>query len=229
MITTASGISLSSFAYSETSVICRIYTCEFGLNSFLIKGAKTPGNKKKLAALRPFQPVEVSHYRGKSELHLIKDIRIDNPLHQISSNPEKTCIALFLAELIQKSVVENVIDQRLFEFMLSSVRWLELSERYLNFHLQFMVQLSRYLGFFPRMGESIYTQQTGEVLIRDNTAISLVLSKLIENPSYSNDAFNITNQQRRELLRAMISYFSVNLEKPLDIKSLLVLETVFSD
>ncbi len=229
MITTASGISLSSFPYSDTSVICRIYTREFGLNAFLLKGAKTPGNKKKLAALRPFQPVEVTHYRGKSELHLIKDIRIDNPLHQVASNPEKTCIALFLSELIQKSIVENVVDLRLFEFMLSSVRWLEHSDSYLNFHIQFLFQFSRYLGFFPRSGESIYSQESGEIAIRNTSGISSALAALIADPSYANETLGISTDQRRELLRAMITFFSVNLEKSLDIKSLLVLETVFSD
>ncbi|MES2628019.1 MAG: DNA repair protein RecO [Bacteroidota bacterium] len=230
MIEGVSAIVLSSFPYSESSVISKCFTREYGLNSFVLKGAKSPGNKHKLAVLRSFQPVEVVHYRGRSDLHLIKEIRIDYPLHSIATNPEKTCIALFLSELLYKTLNDNVRDEPLFDFVLSSVKWLEHTDDYLNFHLRFMMQLSRYLGFYPGTTESFDRSYFGELdLGESRQEVNLLLNELIRQPEYAVNTMKITNNQRRELLRAMVAFYGIQLEKFLDIKSLPVLESIFSD
>ncbi len=233
MIISSSGIVLASFPYSESSVISKIFTSDHGLNTFIIKGAKSPRNKQKLAALRPLQSVEVVHYRGRSDLYLVKELRIDYPLYGISSSAEKTCIALFIAELLSKSLAENVVDQALFAFVESSIKWLEHTENHLNFHLQFLLQLSRYMGFYPKTANSFQDLLFGEMqlsAVRDSRQeLTEVLNLLIAHPEYTAEQPKISNQQRRELLQTMVSFYSLHLEKPLDIKSLPVLESVFSD
>lgn len=233
MIVSSKGIVLASFPYSESSVICKVYTRDHGINSFLLKGARTAKSKQKLAAMRSLQPIEVVHYRGRSDLYLVKEIRISEPLHSIASSAEKTCIALFLSELLVKCLHEEVADDQLYDFLHSSVSWLDLSDEYLNFHLQFMLQLSRYLGFYPKTVESFYSSSFGELQIAGSGAshreVQTILNELIERPEYNAPRLAITNEQRRTLLAAAVRFYGFMLEKHLEIKSLPVLESIFSD
>lgn len=233
MLTSSVGIVLASFPYSDSSVICKIYTRDYGLNSFLIKGAKSPKNKHRLAALRPFQPVEVVHYRGRSELYLVKEMRIEYPLHAIAASSEKTCIALFISEVFYKSLSENATDLRLYDFIRASIEWLELTKNYLNFHLQFLLQLSRYLGFYPKVGQNFNEDLFGELELgniqHDRKELFTLLSTLITHPEYNSAELPISNIHRRQLLHALVNFYTLHLDKNLEIKSLPVLESVFSN
>lgn len=223
MIAQTPGIVLASFPYSESSVIAKVYTRDFGLNSFLIKGARSPRGKQKLAAIRHLNLIDVNHYRGKSELFLVKDIRIGTPLLRINSSREKSCICLFLSEMLYRCLNENTRDEELFLFLTSSIQWLEYSENFVNFHLCFLVQLSRYLGFLPKSKEDF-----------SNLGVELspyqdFVDQLISHPDYISERLRISNEGRRSLLQAMINYFGFHLDQNLNIKSKAILEIVFED
>jgi len=222
MISSCQGIVISSIPYSENSLICKIYTRPYGLNSFLIKGAKT-SKARKSGLLRPLQPIEITHYRSaKSSLHLVKELAAIFPLVDVSASPEKTCISLFIAEVIHKTLSENMEDERLFEFLLHSVRFLELSkDHYVNFHLQFLLQYFRNCGFFPDLNE-IKTSNPP----RQAIPVSSFLEQIIENPLYNN-IVNGTNQERKHALHWLIAFLMSQYDHTFEIKSLPVLESVF--
>ncbi len=225
MIVTCPAIVLSSIPYSETSVICRAFTREYGLNSFLLKGAKTGRNKSKSALLRPLQVIDITHYRtNKSSLHLIKEITCNPPFIDLYSNPEKTCISLFLAELIGKTIPDQLEDQGLFDFLSDSVHYLDLSsQQYVNFHLQFIVQYFKSLGLFPTEHEVTSAVSTLGWLPSQQS----LLVALLENPSYS-QVLLATNIDRKLVLRGLLSFLENQLGNPVELKSLLVLESVFA-
>ena len=222
MISTCSGIVISSIPYSESSVICKVFTGPFGTNSFLIKGAKS-AKSKKTGLLRPLQPIEITHYRSASTgLYLVKDISASFPLVDISSSPEKTCICLFLAEIISKTLSENLADEALYEFFADSVKFLEFSkENYVNFHLQFLLQYYRKLGFYPSLQE-----------LNDQGSFNRLdpqfefLRAIISSPLYDNRVSG-TNQDRKAALHWLLQFLKNQLGNVIEIKSLPVLESVF--
>lgn len=223
MISTCPGIVISSIPYSESSLICKIYTQPFGLNSFLLKGAKTGSGRKKAGLLRPLQLIEITHYRStKSGLHLVKDISTGFPLTDISTNVEKTCISLFVAEILGKTLSENVVDPQLFEFISDSVRFLELTKSgYVSFHLKFLLQYFQFCGFFPSLQELLNN------MIPDPGNPNRLMTELIKNPLYDNNFFG-DNNERKAALILLLQFLRSQMGGTLEIKSLPVLEAVFN-
>src|ERR1043165_5441661 len=81
----------------------------------------------------------------------------------------KNCIALFIQELLHKVLKEQEADEDLFDFLKNSLMILDLKkENYFNFHLCFMLQLSRYLGFYP---QGKYSDSTSVFDLQEGTFI----------------------------------------------------------
>ena len=51
MIESTKGIALHYYKYSENSVIAKIFTEKFGLQSYIIKGIRNKNSKQKLSIL----------------------------------------------------------------------------------------------------------------------------------------------------------------------------------
>ncbi len=228
MIVRSSGVLLASTPYSETSLILKVYTEEFGLNSFLFKGARSKKNKRQQPLFRPFSIVEVVHYRGKSELHLVKEFSIEHPLHHTAASPEKGCISLFLSEFLFRILDPDIPDRSVYQHIYQSIKILDLSDNFINFHLQFLLGLTGYLGIYPSSSDllkcTINYQGMTQILTETSAA-----KKLLDHPDYSSQALELNNDDRKTVLKQLINYYAQYLNRPLEIRSLAVLETVFND
>nr|MBC8458136.1 DNA repair protein RecO [Deltaproteobacteria bacterium] len=97
------GIVLHSVKYSESSLIVKVYTEIFGLQSYLLKGIRSQKAKTKPALFQSLSLLDmVVYHKEKSSLHPVKEVRLAAPTHSISSDIRKSSIALFLAELIYR-------------------------------------------------------------------------------------------------------------------------------
>lgn len=145
------GIVLHHLRYSETSVIARIYTEKFGLQSYLIRGVRSPKAKIKLGLLEHLSLLEmVVYYREGRGLQNIKELRPAHAFKSMHTDIRKSSQALFINEVIFKSVKEEECNAELFKFLFSTVLELDRSDSFSPiFHLAFMANLARYLGFAP--------------------------------------------------------------------------------
>ncbi|MDR1585177.1 MAG: DNA repair protein RecO, partial [Prevotellaceae bacterium] len=146
-----SGIVLHNIKYSDSTSIVTIYTRRFGRAVYMVYGR---GKKKSLcrpAFLQPLTLVEldVAHF-PRREVQQIKDIRIATQLNNIPVNPVKNALALFLSEILFRTLIRADSDEQLFEFIEQATLSLNGCENSLaNFHLVFLLKLTRYLGFEP--------------------------------------------------------------------------------
>lgn len=146
-----SGIILRTIRYSDKSSIATIYTREYGRISYMVYGLSGKKSNGKAAFSFPLSIIEVnaSFHPGK-EIQQLKDIRIEYPFTGITCDPVKNAIALFLAELLMKTLRQPDPDPDLFDFLEHSIRQLDrMTEGVADFHLVFMTRLTRYLGFEP--------------------------------------------------------------------------------
>lgn len=152
MILDTKGIVLHAIKYSETSLIVHIYTEAFGLQSYLIKGVRQPNSRFRSGLFQPLTLLDmVVYHQEKSSLRQAKELKIAEPCYSITADIRKSSIALFLAELIYRSIKEEETNPALFSFIWHSILLLDASEKGLSgFHLLFTIKLSRYLGFFPQ-------------------------------------------------------------------------------
>lgn len=242
MLHTTSGIIIHTTKYSDTSLIAKIYTRKFGLQSYMINGVRSKKSNKKAQLFQPLALVDLvvtnSH---KQKLERVSEI---SPLHPYSNIPFdilKSSLVIFLNEILYKSLKEEHADEDIFDFIKNSLLVLDLmDENCANFHLLFMIKLSRYLGFYPEgkyMDEAtLFDLEAGKfvnALPIHPYYLSAKLSKLlyaILQSGYENTAdLKINNADRKELLKAMVLFYQLHISSFKEIKSQAVLEEIIAE
>lgn len=151
MLKKTRGIVFRNMKYSESSVICDIYTEELGLQSYIISGVRSKKAKTKASLLQVMTLLDLVVYNKKnSTLNRTKEVKSAVIFRSIPFNIIKSSIGLFMVELARKTIREAEANPPLFEFLFNSFVLLdEIEEGMANFHLFFIVRLTSYLGFEP--------------------------------------------------------------------------------
>ncbi len=162
------GIVFHTTEYSETSVVVKMYTELFGFQSY--HREQCPKKKCQDSLLRlPITQLWLKWSfttKNVSGLQRISEIRPSPTLRTVPFDVLKSSMALFLNEVLYKSIREEEANAQLFDFLFHSIQWLDVHEpANSDFHLLFLLQLSKYLGFFPTDNYS------------RNTALSLISRK----------------------------------------------------
>ena len=150
---TIQGIVLQSIRYGDTSLIVKVFTRNFGLRSYMVKGAFNR-NSKSRAAL--FQNLHLINYveagkPNKSSLGYLKDVQLSTVYQSIPFVMNKGAILMYVSELLTKTLTEQEQNEPLYDFIVRSLQWLDLVEgHYANFPLFFTLELTRHLGFYPK-------------------------------------------------------------------------------
>ena len=147
------GIVLHTLKYNDTSNIVEMYTELLGRASFLVS---VPRSRKAAVKSVLFQPLSLiefeADYRPNATLYKIKEAKSFFPFSSIPYDPYKSALALFLAEFLYRAIREEAENRPLFAYLIHSITWLdECRESFANFHLVFLMRLSRFLGLYPNL------------------------------------------------------------------------------
>ena len=75
MLHNTRGIVLNTIPYSDTSLIVKIYTEQFGLQSYIVSGARSKKGQRKANLLQPLSQLDlVVQHREKNTLQRIVEI-----------------------------------------------------------------------------------------------------------------------------------------------------------
>jgi DNA repair protein RecO (recombination protein O) len=145
------GIVLKQIKYGETSIIAHLYTRRWGRIAIMVPGARTSSKNRKAHLFQPLTILDMEvYFKERRELQKIKEVRNHSPFMHISGDPVKSSIAIFLAEILSKALREEEPNAELFDFLDSHIQFLDLMDQGVaNFHLYFLMRLSRHLGFNP--------------------------------------------------------------------------------
>src|SRR5690606_12079798 len=98
----------------------------------------------------------------------IKEIKCLYPYQSIHHDFYKSSISMFLNEVLNKTVKEESHSQNLCEFIISSLVTLDtLTEQVENFHLQFLLKLSGFLGFGAQTVQDILGLRVTDPAVED--------------------------------------------------------------
>ena len=152
------GIVLHSLKYNDTSNIVDIYTRESGRASFLVKLPKSRKGGVRPVLFQPLAIVELeADFRPTASIHYIKEAKSAYPFRSLPYHPYKMSIAMFLAEFLYRALREEEPNEPLFAYLQHSILWLDERESsFSNFHLVFLMRLSRFLGLYPNL--NLYTR-----------------------------------------------------------------------
>ena len=238
MLTTTKAIVLSSVKYGDSDLIVKCYTQD-GLKSYMLKRIlKAKKGKLKVAYFQPLTQLEmVVNHNTKGNLNFIKEVKLTQPYSSIPFNVVKQTIILFLSEILTKSLQEEEKNESLFQYLETSLIWLDTHENVSNFHLLFLLNLTKHLGFYPEKGMEDYpffSLEEGRFFnikpknypISNENLISLKRLLGINFEGLHKLEFNAT--ARQSFLDMLIQYFELHLpgfNKP---KSLAILKSVFA-
>lgn len=241
MLKQSHGIVLSFVKYSESSIIAKIYTKEFGLQSYVAKGVRSKKSKIKIALFEPLTQVEIIAYQKENKtIHNLKEIKVDYAYQSIPFDVIKRSILFFLDEILIKTIKEESPDKELFDWLIHALTWFDLNDNSpLNFHLVFMMQLTRFLGFYPKKEVAAnylyFDLENGEFsnsLPNNPNYLSGETAMYFNNfqeSTFENAAkIKLSPSQRRKLLEALIVYYKLHFPGFGEIKSVDVLKTVLS-
>jgi DNA repair protein RecO (recombination protein O) len=241
MLNKTSGIILHYTNYSESSLIVKIYTRNYGLQSFIVSGIRSKKSKNKINLFQPLAIVDIVFFKNeKSNLHRISEIASAKPYNEIPYNLVKSSIALLLNEILYKAIKEEHENEDLFDFIVNSLQILDLkTDNCSNFHIYFVLHLTRYLGFFPQ-GEfgndsSLFDLQDGRFVnyiphhaMYLSSEKSRLLNDFVNSTYDTIQLLQLAKVERKQLLQSLILFYQLHINTFGEIKSMEVLEEVLS-
>ncbi len=234
------GIALHQVPYSDTSLIVKFYTERFGLQSYIVKGARSRRSKIRPALLEHLSLLEmVVYHRPKKELQIIRELRMEYQFRSIPFDMRKSAQALFINEVIVKSITEEEANTPLFSFLHDTITSLDDPNAFTpDFHLNFMLAFARYLGFFPLTNYSV-----GHCfdLADGNFSASIPLHRHYIPPEIAglfhrficnftiNSKIFVNAQERNMLLQFLIELYRLHLPTFTGLRSPVVLKEALRD
>tara|TARA_E500000075_G_scaffold124178_1_gene126950 strand:+ start:1310 stop:2029 length:720 start_codon:yes stop_codon:yes gene_type:complete len=233
------GFVVKSIKNGETSMIVSCYLEDIGLKNFIVKGiygTKKPKFSK--AYFFPLNFISINYNLSKNErLGYIKEVKPINFYKSLHSSIEKSTVIIFLSEILN-SVFKEEGDknQNLFNFLDKSLNWFDSQESCNNFHLKFLIELTKHIGFYPNINnenDEFFNIKSG------SSSIIKPLSKFIDLDDYKLfkhilgmkfedlNYMRINKDSRIRLLNHIIDYYSIHLQMFKSPKSIDVFSEIF--
>jgi DNA repair protein RecO (recombination protein O) len=237
MLVKTKAIVISSLKYQEKSLIVKCLTQSDGLKSYFVPNAfAAKKSNQKIAYFQPLTMLEIeANHKNKGTLEHFKEIKLAHAYQSISTNILKSTIVLFLSEIIHHSIHEEEKNEDLFLFLESALLWLDANEEVANFHLILLVEMSKFLGFYPDTSESEYPFfEKNEGVFIPQQSISCLneqetyLFKRLLEVKFDSDQKIFAGVERQALLKILLSYYTIHLDGFKNPKSLEVLKEVFA-
>lgn len=240
MLVSTEGIVLHFIKYRESSVISTIYTRDFGRQSYLINAARGKKSKNKAALLQPLFLVDLIAYQKQNrELSRVKELKNNHTYQNIAFDIAKSSQAIFLSEILYKTINEQESFPEMFDFIKSSLQYFDLMDKgSSNFHLFFLFRLTEYLGFLPdttKVGlEGWFDLKKGSIVpfqpshpFSANKEVTEFLIELSRIKIHELGDWKISRTIRGRILLVLLEYYQLHFDNLGEIKSLDILKEVF--
>lgn len=222
------GIVLNSIKYAETSIISKVYTLEFGLQAYIVNGVRKKNGKSTYYQPLTLLDLQVSNSK-QGQLHRVKEAKPHYVFNSIPFDILKSSVALFLAEVLNKCLKEEEKNEQLFLFLEKAIVDLDVSPYNSQFHLSFLILLSKHLGFCPDFNyqNQLYFDMLNGTFVHELPKHSNYLSNPKELVSLI-EGRKLKNDEKRIVLNQLIMYYQTHVETFGKIKSVDVLETILN-
>ncbi|HOG40941.1 MAG TPA: DNA repair protein RecO [Bacteroidales bacterium] len=229
--------------YGDSGLIAHVLDNRLGRRGIYLRGIKKSKNSAVIAQFHNLAILEVvTAASTKSKLLYMQEYHPLVQLHSIRTDISKSAIALFVSEVIYRTLREESGDEELFEWLKGMISALEALEgNSANFHLKFLVGFCRQMGFLPHDNYSeqtplfdiISARYVSAGALRDSTYLfteqdSLLLYRLLNADLNEAMQIPLNARARSGFCDQMLKYLSYWLDTPINIRSLAVLHTIFA-
>ncbi len=234
------GITIHLIKYSDSAVISKIFTRDFGLKSFMVRGVRSKKSTK-IRLLRPFSILDLEvKIKDSKDIHYIQEMQFATILQNVQFDVVKNSLALFMCEIIYRTIENDYQSTELYDFLKMSMIKLDDENRIGNFHIWFLLELSNHYGFYPmkqrdnkkdifdlRAGQFMGLKPEHEDVLSLET--STLLFELLGMDFDKMAEHKISSIQRKSILDGILMYFKIHIESLKTINSHTVLQTLFTD
>ncbi|WP_142684242.1 DNA repair protein RecO [Chitinophaga polysaccharea] len=221
------GIVLRTVKYGDTSLIVSIFTELFGVQSYMVNGARS--SKPKAAKGNLLQPGNildlVVYHNDIKNLQRISEYKLGFLYHSIHLNVVKNTVALYMIELLQKCLKQPEQQTDLYFFTENMLQLLDVSglQVVANLPLYFTLKMGEHLGFRLNGRFSEYTPYLD---LQEGTFSDLPPHHSNHLDTYSSEltdqlfqctavehlaAITMNKERRRKLLYAYLEFFRLHL------------------
>ncbi|SEH88722.1 DNA replication and repair protein RecO [Xylanibacter ruminicola] len=240
MLTKTQAIVLHAIKYGETRLIVDMFTKVFGRQAFIVSIPKTPRGKVKKQFFQPLTILEIeTDIRPRQQLQKLHDVRLAAPFASIPFEPDKLAISLFVAEFLYYALRSEQRNELLYEYLENSIVWLDGQQSsFANFHLVFLLRLTRFLGFYPNLDdykdgdyfdlrESVFMPMppVHRDFLHPEEAQKVQLMMRMDFPTMH--LFRMSHQERNRLLEVSLKYYRLHLPDFPEMKSIEVLQALY--
>jgi len=244
------GIVLRTVKYGENGYVVDMFTDHRGRMSFDAKRSVSHRSGVKPGRVNPSMllPLNLIEFdcniHGQMRLPSAKAIQPYHTFRSLHFNPLKASIAMFIAECLSNLLREESENLVLYQYIEDSLKWLDYAENgYANFHIVFMMRLTRFVGVYPntevtskhRSLHSLYydlmnseykgVQPEHQHYLPPNEARTI---PYLLNMDYENmHLYRMNRRQRHRCLEVIVEYYMLHFTGFREPKSLEVLQDVF--
>ena len=249
MLVKTEAIVLHSFKLGDNKLVVDMFTREAGRLSFVVSLPKTPKSRLKKQYFQPMTLLEVEcDVRQRLQLQKLKDARLLSPYTSIPFSPEKLALSLFIAEFLYRALHSEQQNEPLFVYVCDSMQWLDMaSAGYANFHLTFLMRLSRFLGFYPnlsltpvpsprgegrdvffdlREGQFCTLAPTHRDFLQPDDARRIHILMRMDFPTMH--LYRLSRQERNRITDVLLQYYRLHIPQFPELKSLAVLQELWA-
>ena len=241
MLEKTRGIILHQIKYTDSGIVARLYTRKFGRQTFLIRGMRNRKAGKHNILFQPMFILDLEmQYKAAREMQVLKEFSVSYSPYDIHSNIKKSCVAIFLGEVLTSVLKEESPHEDMFDYIEQAIVYFDsCKENFANFHIAFLSGLSSFLGFEPSLqtnrNDTFFDMRNAEFVpvppVHGQYAsreVSEILAGFFSASYDTSGSISLTGALRNEVLETLVKYYSLHLPGLKKINSLEVLKEVFS-
>lgn len=217
------AVVLRAVRHSDARWVVTLLTRQRGPLAFLVSMGTTAGSRRRRAVLAPMNVIELEgNIRPNRSLHTMRGAQAVIPLPSLSMYPVKIIMAQLMAEVLAAATRDEQHDPLLYDYARYSALALEAADEkgmaLANFHLAFLVGLTRFVGIEPdftdvvpgatfSLDEGRMAWGTPNTLPPTETAVAARLARMNYRTSR---VFRLNRRERNDILDAVLRYYTLH-------------------
>lgn len=243
MLIKTRAIVLHRTAYTDRHNIVHLYTELYGRLGVLAPISRQRGSNRSTIPLATLSEIElIGELKKGKQLISPKEVKLYHSNHNLQVQSSKCSQAIFISELLYRTLAHDMPDHRLYAYLSESMQILDKIERGIaNFYLCFTYHLLHYLAIEPTiephlclgnlwfdLSEAQFTSspKLSSESIPPNWSRALLCFSRIK---YSNmHRYQYNREQRATIIDYLLTYYRLHLPSFTHIKSLDILRKTSS-
>lgn len=234
-------IVLHAFMFNDSKMMVDVLSREEGRLSCVLNTGRSKASRGRRQLFQPLSILELTLDRkAPGLLATVKDAHVAVAFANTPFDPYKLAISMFLAEFIANVTQSEKESEVLFDYISESLQWLDGARKdFSNFHLVFMMRLTRFVGFFPNLEDysegcafdmqngcfvDWAPQQRGFLTGDDATKMQTLMRMNYDNMRL----FKMSHADRNRCLDVITDYYRLHAADFREMKSLSILRELFA-